>query len=165
MSRGQLDRRGGQAHARGAGAHLLHRLFAGNVDAGGSAFGGLAAHLEQEGGFADSWIPREQHRRAGDDAAAADPVEFLDAGQDPGRRSALRLQSLEIQASRLGGAGRREGAGRTALNLLDQPVPAATGRTLPSPFGMHRAAGLADIDGAVAGHGRIEASWFRGGPM
>ena len=62
----------------GAGADLLDRLLAGDVGAARAAPGRLGADLQQQGRFADARIAGQQDRRAGHDAAAADPVELLE---------------------------------------------------------------------------------------
>jgi len=48
-----------------------------------------------------------------------------------------------------------ERPGRTGLHFLDQGVPGAAGAALARPLGVRRPAGLANIDGAVAGQGTL----------
>ena len=150
---GELHGRVGQAHALGAGADLLDGLLAGDVGAGRPAQRRLGADLQQQGRLADPRIAGQQDGRAGHDAAAADPVELVHAGDDARRGGRVGLQALEGQAPRLGPARGGQGARRTRDDLLGQAVPRPARRALAGPLGMDRAAGLAGVDGAVAGHG------------
>ena len=151
--RRQTHRRGPQTHPRGAGADLVHRLFAGNVDAVRPPGGGGGDHLQQQGRFADARIAAEQDGRSGRDTAATDPVELHEAGKNAVGPDGMALQGFKRKTACLGAAGGGDGARLARLDLLDQRVPGLTRRALAGPFGMDRATRLADVGGAVAGHG------------
>jgi hypothetical protein len=150
---GQADIGVGQAHAIGAAPDLLDGLFARDVGAGHAAEGGAGADLQQQGGLADTGVAADQDGRARHHAAAADPVELVDASHDARRRDGVALQTGELQAAHPRGLGRRQGARGSGADLLDQRIPALTGGALSGPLGLDRAAGLASVDGAVSGHG------------
>ena len=151
---GQLDGGVGEAHALGAGADLLDRLLAGDVGDLRPMQRGLGADLQKKRRLSNARVARQQHGRAWHHAAAAHPVELRHAGDDPGGRRGLDVEGLKGQAGAaagaLGGGQRPRRTGR--LLFFNQRIPRAAGRTLPRPFGVNAAAGLADIDRAVAGH-------------
>jgi hypothetical protein len=150
---GELHRGVGETHALGPRPDLLNGFLTGDVGAPGAAPGGLGGHLQEERGLAHAGIAAQQDRRARHHAAAADPVELVDAGGDAWRGRRLVLKPLERQAPDLGRLGGGHGAGRASLRFLDQGVPGAARRALARPLGLDGSTGLAGIDGAVAGHG------------
>ncbi len=100
-------------------------------------------HLQQQSRFADARIAADQERRAGDEAAAADPVEFGDARDTARRGAPCALERREIEPPAAFGRnplGRGVGRG-----LLDQRVPGAAGLALARPLCVRGAAFLADI--------------------
>ncbi len=151
--RRQLHRCAGGAHAVRPGADLLHGFFAGDVGAGRAASRGGGAYLQQQRGFADAGIAGQQDRRTRDNAAAAYAVKLFYARHDAWRRRRVGLKALEGEPARLQSTRRRQRPGGTRGAFLHQGVPRRACRALPGPLGVDRAAGLADVDGAVAGHG------------
>ena len=70
--------------AVGPQLHLAHALLPGYIEEPQAGVDG-AAHLEEDGGFADAGVAADQDGRAGDDAAAQHPVQLLHAGVIPHR--------------------------------------------------------------------------------
>ena len=103
------------------------------------SFGGGRSELEQEGALAGARLPGDEHRRAGNDPAPENPVEFSDPERTSRRRRGVHL----VPAHRLRrppGAGevtpaafrRRRGRSR----LLDERSAASAGRAVPHPAGL-----------------------------
>src|SRR6185436_1559222 len=65
--------------ALGTQPHLIDRLFARDVGAGGVLLGERRRHLQQQGRLADAGVAADQQRRAHHQPAAAHAVEFADA--------------------------------------------------------------------------------------
>ena len=145
-----------QVHARGAHAHLRHRLFAGDVDGAAAALRIFAQRLQDQGGFADAGIAADQQRRTRHQAAAGDAVEFGDAGDAARRRRVFGLEVFQRESAALDAPRGAAADGRRGA-FLDDGVPAAAGIALPDHLGMDRAAGLADKGGGGFGHESIIA--------
>ena len=108
--------------------------------------------LQQQRRFADARIAADQHRRAVDEPAAGDAVEFGDAGLDP-RRGVGHAGERHQRGRAVRGARRlRPGADAGVDGFLDDGVPLAAAFAAPGPFGRDGAAGLADIACAPLGH-------------
>ena len=92
---GQQHRALGDPKALGAQPNLIDRLLAGDVGGTRRRCLGLPRRrchrrrgLEQQGRFADPRISAHQNRRAGNKPAAADAIEFGNAGSPSGRQHA-----------------------------------------------------------------------------
>ena len=90
-----------KSHARGAHAHLRHRLFAGDVDRVAAALRIGGQRLQDQRGLADARIAADQQRRARHQPAAADAVEFGDAGDAARRRRVFGLQIFQRELAAL----------------------------------------------------------------
>ena len=141
--RTEPDRRIAQIHPRGAQAHLRHRLLAGDVDRAAAGIRIGRQRLKDDGRFADARIAADQQRRTRHQSAAADAVEFRDAGGAARRLFVGGLQILKRELPPARAPARLAADGRRST-LLDNRVPAAARIAFARPFRMDRAAGLAD---------------------
>ena len=141
-----------EAKARGAQPHLVHRLLAGNVDDPLAAPGKGGAGLDEERGLADTGLTAEEHHRSGDEAPAADAVEFGDAGGEACPRSLRLAERTKAEHATLPGLARglRPDAGGTGF--LHNRVPSAAGLAAPLPARREVAARLAHEGGAGLHH-------------
>ena len=139
--RGQSDPGLGVAQADGAHAHLIHRLLARDIgDVGLGRQGGCG--LQQQGGLADARIAAHQQARARHQPAAADPVQFADAGQHAGQGGRTAFETDELDLAALA-AGQALGD-FLAAGLLHDGVPGAARLALAGPLEGDGAAVLAD---------------------
>ena len=101
--------------------------------------GQLAKRHQRERRFAHARFTEEQRRRARDEAAAEDPVQFADAGRvHAARRSRRRRATTScVDATR----------GFAVRSLLVERVPLATARTTTAPARRRRAAFATDVHG------------------
>jgi hypothetical protein len=113
---GELHRRVAQAQPLGAQTHLVERLLAGDVGAGGVLPGQRRRDLQQKSGLADSRIAADQQRRADHQPAAADAIELGDAAFVARRLRRGAGQAGELEMPPLAAAGEPAGsrAGRGA---------------------------------------------------
>ena len=141
---------GHQADARRPAPHLGQRLLGRgqhDVEPGGRQ---RREHLEEQGRLADAGRPEEQRDRAGDDAAAHDPVELADAGRE--RAGAVGRDVDQGQRRRaLGFAGLRAARGAPvpdrACSTRRRPGsvrPTAARSRRRTRRGMHRRRGRAN---------------------
>src|SRR5439155_11378467 len=140
------------------------RLFAGAVKNRTDRTRHVGRGLQQQCRLADARFAAEEHERSGDDAAAEDAIELVDASGKP--RVAFN-RDLGIRASGARRSGERvampAGRGGTLLRaLLDQRVPCATFGAAPQPLGRLGAALLADEDGLWL-HEIVGGWWGRWG--
>ena len=77
--------------------NLVDRLLAGDVGGGAAARRDGGRRLQQQRRFADAGIAADEDRRARHEAAAADAVQFGDAGQMARRAPAFAVQWDEIE--------------------------------------------------------------------
>ncbi len=140
------------AHPRGTHTHLRHRFFAGDVDRVAAGERVRRERLQDEGGLADARIAADQHCRARHQAAAADAVEFRNAGRAAWRQFICGLQILQCERPAFRPACTRAATNRNRGRLFDNRVPPAAGFAPARPFGMRRAAGLASERCLCAGH-------------
>src|SRR6266550_1112992 len=154
---GETDRAVGDPEPLGAQPDLVDRFFAGDVGRRAAARGEGGGRLQQQGRFADPGIAADEDRRAGNQAAAADPVELGDAGQTPWRSGRLAAQADKIDCWAAAAAcGAAEALWRSAArHLLDEAVPGAAGLAPPGPFRREGAALLAGVAGLRLGHARL----------
>ena len=66
--------------AVGAEADLCGGLLTGDVQRRDAGARGPGSDVEQQGGLADAWLTGEQDDASGDEPAAEDAVELVDAG-------------------------------------------------------------------------------------
>src|SRR5205814_1449460 len=153
---GETDGAVGDPEPLGAQPDLVDRFFAGDVGRRAAARGEGGGRLQQQGRFADPGIAADEDRRAGNQAAAADPVELGDAGQSPRRSGRLAAQADKIDCWAAAAAcGAAEALWRSAArHLLDEAVPGAAGLAPPHPFRRNGAALLAGVAGLRLGHAR-----------
>jgi hypothetical protein len=145
-ARGRSERNGciAQPHARGAHAHLRHRLFAGDVDRLAAGFRIGRKRLQDQGRFADAGIAAHQQRGTGNEAAAAHAVEFGNAGRPSRRHLILGLEIFERERPAPHALNRAGPCRRRGSDFLDDGVPAAARVALAGPFGVNRSAALAN---------------------
>ena len=172
----QLDRRIGGFQPFSAQPHLIDRFLAADVGhrhrrapVAVATARKLGRGLQQQGRLADPRVTANQQRRAGDQPAARHPVQFGISGRKPGRgfRRARKFDEVQRQsvAATPAAAAAAAAAKATATALLaqttrragvdrffDQRVPASALLALARPARVGRAAVLADVVGAGAGH-------------
>ena len=135
-----------QSHARGAQAHLRHRLFAGDIDGRAALVRVRRERLKNERRFADARIAADEKRRARHQAAAGDAIEFRRACDAARRRFVFGLQIFQRElAATLARA--RIVAQRNGRALFRDRVPPAAGIAFARPFGR-------DVPAALASEGR-----------
>ena len=145
----------------GAHAHLVGGFLAGDVDDAAAAPRQRRAGLDQQRRLADARLAADQRRRPRHEAAARRAVELVDARQQA-RLGRMRSGKVLERERPAGGAfARRAGAHPQRRRLLDDGVPLAAGLALALPALRDRAAVLADIGGARAGHGAGRLYRFR----
>ena len=147
----ELDRRIGEPETPGAQTDLRRGLFARDIDDLPARTRQSRERLKQNGRFADAGIPADEDRGPSDEAAAEHAVQFADAGQQARGLRLIGLERDEFELAALAGGFRWRTAGGRQ-RLLDDSVPAAATVAAPCPFGMDRAALLADEAGAAARH-------------
>ena len=153
--RGEPDRAIGDAEPVGAQPNLVDRLLAGDVSGSGPAGRERGRRLQQDRRFADARIAADEDRRAGNQASAADPVEFGNPGQQARRPSALAAQGNKIDgaAATPSCAGLRQALRRRgARQFLDHAVPGSASLAPAGPFRRNGAALLAGIAELELGH-------------
>ena len=82
--RKHVEPRAGGAQAIGSQLDLPGGFFAGNVQNRTAVFGDIGAHLGQQRGLADARVAAHQHHGAFHHAAPQHPIQFADAGGEPG---------------------------------------------------------------------------------
>jgi len=92
---GEFHRRVCEPEPAGAILHLGLRFFARHVGDPRAAARQPGRCLQQQGGFADARIPADQQRRGRHHAAAAHPIQFADAGSQPGLGRGFCAEALE----------------------------------------------------------------------
>ena len=155
--RRQLHRRAGEAEPRRPQPHLFGRFLARDIDDATAAPRQRGAGLDQQRRLADARFAADQCGRAGDEAAAGDPVEFADAGDDARLRRGGAGKVLEREGAPGRAAPRRSAADAERRRLFDDRVPLAAGVALALPALGDRAAVLADIGRAQPGHAGLVA--------
>ena len=150
---GEFQRRVDHAQAAGAQPHLFDRFLAGDIQHPASGAGQRRGGLQQQGGLADAGIAADQDGRSGDQAAAEDAIQLVDAGAGARRRRGLAGQADEGDRLADGGGG-TDGPEARRDRFLDDGVPFAAGLAAAGPFGGDRAAALADKAGGGLGQRR-----------
>ena len=157
--RGHLDRRVPHPETGGAQADLIDRFLAADVRHLRPGARQRGRRLEHERGLADARIAADQDRRAVDQTAAEHAIELGDRGGQTRRsgRGARQPDQLEpLRRARAHALGHRR---RRALR--GERVPLAAGVAAPGPFGVNRAAALADVLCVGSGHEALAAAHRR----
>ena len=142
---GELHRRVAEPQPLGAQPHLVDRLLARDVGAGGVLLGERRRDLQQQRRLADAGIAADQQRRADHQAAAADAVELDDAALVARRLRRRAGEAGELERAALA-AARQPAAGRAGRGrrFLGDGVPFAAALAAAAPLGRDGAARLAD---------------------
>jgi len=142
----------GDSQPLGAQLDLRGGFLAGDVEDGPLAAGERVAHLDEQGGLADTGIAADEHDGTGHDAAAQHAAQLADRHGD-----AFVAIGRDVGQGLRADAGRQSDAGRPAWRgllhrHLDQRVPLAAIRAAAHPLALCAAAGLADVPGLRLRH-------------
>ena len=128
-----------------AQADLRDRLLAGKVDHLLAAPAERRERLQQKGRLSDAGVAADNDRGSRHQAAAGDPVEFLDPGDDPRRHRVFAFKTDQFDQPALGHRGpRRPADARGGAGFLGDRVPRTAAVATAGPLGTFRAAALAD---------------------
>ena len=146
----QVQRRPADAEPFAARFDLMLRLLAGAVEDRPDRSRDARRRLQQQGRLANPRLAAEQHERSGDDAAAEDAIELVDARRQP---RVLLDPDVRIERRRSARAGervamtRRRRAAVFLRALFSERIPFAAVRTSAQPLRRLRSALFANEDG------------------